>query len=197
MRKVRRFVIFLLLGTLLVVGGGFAALYFGQKATEPVITSDLVGNQLLSAQELTTTKYMYTNAGAFENQNDFYGWKVPLTRKEFIVSYDGRIHAGVNLEEVDVIVSETTIQVTLPEVKILSHEIDTESLKVFDESSSIFNPLRIEDYKNFAMSQEKVVESEAIEKGLLVEATDHAQEAVRAVLEMNPDIAGQYTIEFK
>lgn len=192
MRKVRRFVIFLLL-----VGGGFAALYFGQKATEPVITSDLVGNQLLSAQELTTTKYMYTNAGAFENQNDFYGWKVPFTRKEFIVSYDGRIHAGVNLEEVDVIVSETTIQVTLPEVKILSHEIDTESLKVFDESSSIFNPLRIEDYKNFAMSQEKVVESEAIEKGLLVEATDHAQEAVRAVLEMNPDIAGQYTIEFK
>lgn len=127
MRKVRRFVIFLLL-----VGGGFAALYFGQKATEPVITSDLVGNQLLSAQELTTTKYMYTNAGAFENQNDFYGWKVPFTRKEFIVSYDGRIHAGVNLEEVDVIVSETTIQVTLPEVKILSHEIDTESLKVFD-----------------------------------------------------------------
>lgn len=192
MRKVRRFVIFLLL-----VGGGFAALYFGQKATEPVITSDLVGNQLLSAQELTTTKYMYTNAGAFENQNDFYGWKVPFTRKEFIVSYDGRIHAGVNLEEVDVIVSETTIQVTLPEVKILSHEIDTESLKVFDESSSIFNPLRIEDYKNFAMSQEKVVESEAIEKGLLVEATDHAQEAVRAVLEMNPDIAEQYTIEFK
>lgn len=197
MRKVRRFVIFLLLGTLLVVGGGFAALYFGQKATEPVITSDLVGNQLLSAQELTTTKYMYTNAGAFENQNDFYGWKVPFTRKEFIVSYDGRIHAGVNLEEVDVIVSETTIQVTLPEVKILSHEIDTESLKVFDESSSIFNPLRIEDYKNFAMSQEKVVESEAIEKGLLVEATDHAQEAVRAVLEMNPDIAEQYTIEFE
>ena len=57
--------------------------------------------------------------------------------------------------------------------------------------------MRIEDYKNFAMSQEKVVESEAIEKGLLVEATDHAQEAVRAVLEMNPDIAGQYTIEFK
>lgn len=60
-----------------------------------------------------------------------------------------------------------------------------------------FNPLRIEDYKNFAMSQEKVVESEAIEKGLLVEATDHAQKAVRAVLEMNPDIAEQYTIEFE
>lgn len=197
MKKVRRFVMFLLLGSLLVAGGGAAALYFGQKDTEPIITSDLVGNQLLSAQELTTTKYMYTNTGAFENQNDFYGWKVPLTRKEFIVSYDGRIHAGVNLEEVDVVIDDTTIQVTLPEVKILSHDIDTESLKVFDESSSIFNPLRIEDYKDFAMSQEKVVESEAIEKGLLIEAADHAQEAVRAVLEMNPDIAEQYTIEFE
>lgn len=197
MRKVKRLVMFLLLGILLVVGGAIATLYYGQISTEPVITSDLVGNQLLSAQELTTTKYMYTNAGAFENQNDFYGWKVPLTRKKFIVSYDGQIHAGVNLEEVEVVVNEETIQVTLPEAKILSHEIDTESLKVFDESSSIFNPLRIEDYQNFTIDQKKVVESEAIEKGLLVEATEHAQEAVRAVLEINPNIAEQYKIEIK
>lgn len=197
MRKVKRLVMFLLLGILLVVGGAIATLYYGQISTEPVITSDLVGNQLLSAQELTTTKYMYTNAGAFENQNDFYGWKVPLTRKKFIVSYDGQIHAGVNLEEVEVVVNEEIIQVTLPEAKILSHEIDTESLKVFDESSSIFNPLRIEDYQNFTIDQKKVVESEAIEKGLLVEATEHAQEAVRAVLEINPNIAEQYKIEIK
>ena len=37
--------------------------------------------------------YYYTNMGRFENQVDFYGWKVPFTTKSFIVSYDGVIKA--------------------------------------------------------------------------------------------------------
>ena len=73
----------------------------GQEET-PVITSDLLGERLRSAQELVTVAYYYTNMGRFENHVDFYGWKVPLTTKSFIVSYDGVIKAGVDLGGVEV-----------------------------------------------------------------------------------------------
>ena len=63
------------------------------RDSTPVITSELLGQQLSSIRELSTVEYHYTNMGKFENQVDFYGWKVPFTTKSFIVAYDGLIKA--------------------------------------------------------------------------------------------------------
>ena len=91
----------------------------GSREEEPVVTSDLLGEQLRSAQELVTVAYYYTNMGRFENQVHFYGWKVPFTTKSFIISYDGVIKAGVDLTAVSVQVDEAakTVAVTLPVAK--------------------------------------------------------------------------------
>ena len=88
MKKLKRSLfIILLIGLAL-----FAAFFYGKRQMksemEPEITSSLIYNKLVSAKELTTLKYHYTNMGHFENQNTFYGYKVPFTSKEFIVSYD-------------------------------------------------------------------------------------------------------------
>ena len=40
------------------------------RESEPVITSDLLGQQLQAAQELVSVEYHYTNMGKFENQVD-------------------------------------------------------------------------------------------------------------------------------
>lgn len=53
-----------------------------RRSAEPVITSDLIGQQLEAVSELATVEYHYTNMGKFENQVDFYGWKVPLDQEE-------------------------------------------------------------------------------------------------------------------
>ena len=125
------------------------------RESEPVITSDLLGQQLQAAQELVSVEYHYTNMGKFENQVDFYGWKVPFTTKSFIVSYDGVIKAGVDLSTARVQVDEATqtIIITLPEGQILSHEIPEESIEVFDETHNLFNPITIEDYTGFTRDQ--------------------------------------------
>ncbi len=125
----------------------------GEEPTE--ITSDLLSQQIQSISELASVEYNYTNMGKYENQATFYGWKVPFTTKSFILSYDGKIKAGIDMSLVEVNVHGQNIDITIPQAKILSHEIDQESIEVFDETKNIFNQISITDYNQFAIDQKE------------------------------------------
>lgn len=194
MKKVKRiFIIILLVGLAL-----FAAFFYGKKQMksemEPEITSSLIYNKLVSAKELTTLKYHYTNMGHFENQNTFYGYKVPFTSKEFIVSYEGIINAGIDLNKMKVNVGDKSIEVRIPAAEILSHEIYEDSLKVYDERESIFNRIDIEDYNDFSKDQKSEIEKKAIKKGLLKEADEESKRAIEEIL-MGDTILSKYDIK--
>ena len=178
---------------LLRVSFWLGALWRGREQ-QPVITSDLLGQQLQTVQELVSVEYHYTNMGKFENQVDFYGWKVPFTTKRFLVSYDGLIKAGVDLSGATVEVDEVqkSVTITLPESRILSHEIPEDSIQVFDETRNIFNPITIEDYTGFTRDQKAEVEQRAIDEGLLTGASEKAREAVETLAALLPG-SGDYT----
>ena len=178
---------------LLLLSFWLGALWRGREQ-QPVITSDLLGQQLQTVQELVSVEYHYTNIGKFENQVDFYGWKVPFTTKRFLVSYDGLIKAGVDLSGATVEVDEVqkSVTITLPESRILSHEIPEDSIQVFDETRNIFNPITIEDYTGFTRDQKAEVEQRAIDEGLLTGASEKAREAVETLAALLPG-SGDYT----
>lgn len=185
---------------LLLVGGLVMAAFLcglsrGGREAEPVITGDLLGEHLRSAQELVTVAYYYTSMGRFENQVDFYGWKVPFTAKSFIVSYDGVIKAGVDLSQVQVEVDEIrqAVTVRLPASRILSHEIPEDSIEVFDESDNLFNRITIEDYTGFTLDQKKAMEQRAEDNGLLTSAYEKARAAVESLLTLMPGMES-YTL---
>lgn len=169
---------------------------FGGKDAGPAVTSDLLGQQLQAVQDLVSVEYHYTNMGKFEDQTDFYGWKVPFTTKRFIVSYDGVILAGVDLTKARVEVDQQArrITVALPPSQILSHQIPEDSLQVFDETRNIFNPITIEDYTGFTREQKGVVEEKALQNGLLTAADEKAAQAVEELLGL---MAEGYSIEVK
>ena len=108
--------------------------------------------------------------------------KIPFSSKRFIVSYDGSILAGVDLKQAEVKVTGKKVTVTLPAAEILSHEIDEKSLKVFDETKNIFNPLTIENYNNFYADQKSEMEAKASQNGLFVQAEEQAELVVKQVL---------------
>lgn len=194
MKKIKKIIIIILLIGLAL----FAAFFYGKRQMrsemEPEITSSLIYNKLVSAKELTTLKYHYTNMGHFENQNTFYGYKVPFTSKEFIVSYEGLINAGIDLNKMKVDVGDKSIEVRIPAAEILSHEIYEDSLKVYDERESIFNRIDIEDYNDFSKDQKSEIEKKAIKKGLLKEADEESKRAVEEIL-MGDTILSKYDIK--
>ncbi len=186
----------------LIAGAVLGAFLYGVKRAsqeaEPVITSDLLGQQLRPAQELVSVAYHYTNMARYENQLDFYGWKVPFTTKTFIVSYDGVIKAGVDLSKVEVHVDEAgkKITVKLPDSQVLSHEIPEDSIEVFDESDNVLNRISITDYTSFTGDQKEAMEQRAKDNGLLTSAEEKAREAVDTLLRYLPGMDA-YTLQLE
>lgn len=170
----------------------------GKTEPEPVITSELLKGQLLAIEELGTAAYYYTGVGKYENQSEFFGWKVPFTDKSFIITYDGVIKAGVKLDGVDVRVNDAkkTITVTLPKGEFLSHEIPEDSIQILDQSNGLFNSITIEDYIGFSSEQKEVMAQRAIDSGLLAEAEENARATVEACLSLVPG-ADEYTLTVK
>ena len=162
----------------------FAVGFFsgGREEKPPVLSSITVENQLQQISQLATVRYSYTNMGQFENSNEFYGIKLPFTTKRFIVAYDGTITAGVDLSQAKVTVTDQKVTIALPAPQILSHEVDPNSLEVFDETTSIFNPITIEDYTGFQADQQGVMEEKAIQGGLLTQAKDQAEAAIGGLI---------------
>lgn len=188
----------LFLIVVLVAGASFFVGMMRERySSDTKINADLIANRIDSVKKLITTEYHYTNMGSMENQNEFYGWKIPFTRKSFILSYDGVIYAGLDIDNADIRVEGNVIRIDLPEAEILSHEIKEESITIFDEETSVFNPIEIADYTSFSADQKKAMEDKAIAGGLLDKAEDNAKEAIEEVLLMNPEIANNYEIEFR
>lgn len=170
------------------------------KSKEKIsISSETVESSLKEAKELTTLKYNYKNVASYENSQEFHGITLPFTTKKFLYTYQGEINAGVDLDKARVDVNEASkiISVTLPQASILSHDIDENSVMVYDEKNSIFNPLKLEDYSDFRKEEEAKVEKDAIDKGLLEEAKEKSEKAVKEILEINPIISKEYTINIK
>lgn len=156
----------------------FAGRSIGKSAGSTEMSAVVLENRLTEISEFASLTYTYTNMAEFENSKDFYGIKVPFTTKSFIITYDGTIKAGVDLAKAEVDVSGKKITVTLPAAEILSHEIDEDSLEIFDENTSIFNPLKVSDYNTFNKEQKAEMEKKATDKGLLTEAGKKAADAI-------------------
>ena len=190
---------YLWLGILLCALVGGACFLGGRwsagRSENVQIDAVVLQNQLTEIRELATVTYAYTNMAQFESSNDFYGVKVPFTTKSFILTYDGTIKAGVDLDGAAVDVSGTAVTITLPEAQILSHEIDEDSVEVFDEKASIFNPFTVEDFTSFQADQKAAMEERALSWGLLEEARAKAVSSVEQLL--SAALPDPYTVEIQ
>lgn len=178
---------YILLGLLLCIAVGLCGFFVGQAALRNSqdnarLDAVVIGNQLIQISELAAANYQYTNMAQFTSSNDFYGVTIPFTTKKFILTYDGQIKAGVDLSQARIDVSEASVTVTLPAPRILSHEIDENSMEVFDEKTSIFNPFTVEDFSSFQADQKAEMERKAVEKGLLEQAAEKAAASVEGLL---------------
>ncbi len=162
--------------------------YLGTRYEGPVrigpaaITAETIEGVFADAKTLVTETYKYTAMGSFSNSLMFRDWTIPLTGKSFIISYSGTIQAGIDLGKVKITTDGYTIYVKLPASKIISHEIDENSVQVLDEKTNLFNPIRVEDVAGFESEQKKLNEQRALDDGILGRADASAEKALLELL---------------
>lgn len=145
--------------------------------------------------ELATQSAYCTEVNVTDSPRELFGLKIPFTQSKYIYSYDFVIKAGLDFSDIDWSITETTIQVKLPEVKILSNEVKPDSFQVYHESESIFNQITL-DENNAALKELQVrAESDAIENGLLQNARSNAETVLTGFFSSAYDL-NEYTIEF-
>ena len=185
-KTIKLLIVGILIGAVLLGGGWLLGKTSGGGSRENVeISAIVLQNKISAMSELAVVTYTYTELGQYESSKEFYGVKMPFTTNRFLLTYDGVIKAGIDMTEVKVDVDQgvKTVTVTLPQAEILSHEIDEDSVKIYDEKTSIFNAFTIEDYTSFYADQKKTVEKKARDKGLMSEAQTQAENAVRQLLD--------------
>ena len=150
--------------------------------------------QILSIGELATIEYYYQTVIMYEDSHAILGWDIPFTQKSFIIVIDGRMKIGIDTSDINVKASEQTqsISITLPNAKILSHELLEDTMVVMDESSGLFNPISIEDWSTMAVEQKQSMSEKVNESDLFKRAEDDAVRMIQALIEsVAPD---EYTI---
>lgn len=155
----------------------------GLDKHETTNSVQVVKEKLKETAELNTGSYLCTDVVTREDSRKFKDWNIPLTKKSFIVSYDGTVKAGIkDLTKAEVTQNKENVVVKLPEVEITSTEIDNDSFKVLDESNNIFNPIGVSDLNDAQKELKKEMEERAVEKGVLDLAKNNAEELIAEML---------------
>ena len=149
---------------------------------DKIITSTVIAERLSKISELSTVKYNYSNVLALKDNKKFKDFPIPFTEKSFLIKYSGYIKAGVDLKDLDVAINEEKVTITLKKAKIFDHVINNEDLFVYDEKSSMFNKLSMQDMVNEISNEKSKVESDLLKTDFLDEANSNTKLLLQGIL---------------
>jgi len=168
------------------------------KETVPVITRELLDQEISSLSELVTKKYWYRNATQKDEAKEWlWGTAMPFSDIQSVALYDGYIKAGIDLQDVkfNIDQSSKTITITMPKSKILDHNIPQETINVLQVKNNLFNSVSFNDYNRFISAEKSVMAETAVGQGILEEADKEAKMVIESFLENVPGIE-TYTLKF-
>lgn len=128
---------------------------------------DLVTEKLTTISELATVKYNYSNVISIKDSLKYKDFVIPFTEKSFVVKYNGYITAGIDLSQAKTYIENNELSILLPSSKILNHTVSEDEIYIFDEKSSAFNKLHINDMLNEIISEKAAMEDKLVKEGFL------------------------------
>ena len=166
---------------LIVIGillGVYINNYFNQKKKKESVTNAVITQRLEDCSDLTTCNLVYVDLVKYEQGS------IPLmTKKSFSMIYSANIRAGVDLGKAEVEVTPKTVHIHLPETEIQSIEVDTNSLRFYDEKWALFNWSNKEDIATAISAARADAESNVDLEKLKAQARAQAERVVTKLIE--------------
>jgi len=131
-------------------------------------------HQLQEMSDMATVEYVISKV---VKVNDVPGWYKYGERK-LLISCKARIKAGINMariDEDDIAVSGQSITLYIPQARLISLNMDPESIKEEYSKTGFFRSnFTNEDRYNFLQQAEKEIKENIAEMGILARADAHA-----------------------
>lgn len=173
--------------TILVIGiivGGVLGYRKISINNDVKLISNNIEEKVSELVELSTIKYNYTNVVEYEDSKKLSGLNIPFTNKKFILKYTGYIKAGIELDDIDIIVPDReTVKIKMNKAEITENVISEEDVYFYDEKESIFNKLTYEELYDVLIEEKEKMEKEVLEKGILNDAEKNGEKIIYSLLE--------------
>ena len=166
-----------------VIGAG--AFIFGGKMKEDQIQheSKVTKFGFEDIGELATQEMIGTVVHTEKTAQSLFGIEIPFTQSQYIYSYDFDIKAGYDFSYIKYEIKDDEkkeILIYLPEAKILSTEILTDSFEVYYEKESIFKRITLSDNNVALKDMKKLAEDNAVSNGIYEKAKSNAEIILKA-----------------
>lgn len=162
--------------------------------------SAVIMEEIENIAELATLEYRYTNVGTLDSSMQFAhtGITIPFSTKSAVITMDGIIKVGIDVNGIGITSNELTktITVTVPDAKLLSNELVEDSIQIYDEKNGLFNKLTIEDGSTLRDEIKMKAAANAEANGVYLQAEKNVESVLRCMIEAAPG-GRNYQIEFK
>ena len=199
--KITKKIIKNLILVLVVAFIGAGAFIFGGKMKEDQMQheSKMTKFGFEDIGELATQEMIGTVVHTEKTAQSLFGMEIPFTQSQYIYSYDFDIKAGYDFSYIKYEIKDDEenkeILIYLPEAKILSTEILTDSFEVYYEKESIFKRITLSDNNIALKDMKKLAEDNAVSNGIYEKAKSNAEIILKAFLAQYYDL-NVYTITF-
>ena len=199
--KITKKIIKNLILVLVVAFIGAGAFIFGGKMKEDQMQheSKMTKFGFEDIGELATQEMIGTVVHTEKTVQSLFGMEIPFTQSQYIYSYDFDIKAGYDFSYIKYEIKDDEenkeILIYLPEAKILSTEILTDSFEVYYEKESIFKRITLSDNNIALKDMKKLAEDNAVSNGIYEKAKSNAEIILKAFFAQYYDL-NVYTITF-
>ena len=145
---------------------------------EPDIDIAFVNAKLENISELATEELVYTGILMYSDGT------IPfITQTGFSMLYTADVKAGVDLSQMDIDVTDTQVLISIPHAKILSINVDPDSIHFYDEMHALFNWSQKYDVTEALTAAESDVKDKVVSYDLITKAEEQAEIAITDILE--------------
>ena len=168
---------------LLGIGVGIGVDKYVLKDGGEKYTAVTIEDSVKDIAELAVLENDYTDQENWDGEaKQILGKDIPFTSKSVQLVYSGVIKAGPDMNKVKADVNGKTINVVLPHSKILSHEINEDSIVLVNVKNGIFNRVTPDNMNEVRKKAKESKEKRILESDFLDQADEKAVNQVETFL---------------
>lgn len=178
MKKERKINLFLIVISLVLLAASvFLGIKLKETKKEPAVTNRTIETKLESIGELAGVKLTYRGLITYKDGSVPY-----ISEKGFSMAYTAVIKAGIDLKGTDIKVTGDRIILSIPKAKVVSVEVDPDSLTFYDKKHAVFNWQKPEDAGKAVSAAKKDAVKNAVDEGLLNDAEKSTEKLIKEFL---------------
>lgn len=136
---------------------------------------------------VTQTAYITVVTDNKENKELFNKFEIPFTESRQIFSYDVEVDVSVDFSEISYTVDSENkeIKVSLPHSKIYKTTLNTDSLKVYLDTESLFSRIDLKEHNDALNAIKEQAATDAKANGTLEAGDNNAKRLVESFIKEN------------